>query len=497
MTAQHNPGRELLDLTEFITSCMQDAHEPGIALAIVKDGKVLLSQGYGKRNVAENLDITPQTLFAIASCTKAFTAMALAMLVDEKKLDWDTPLRHYLPSFNLFDSFASERLTPRDLLIHSSGLPDYTLSWYNAPISRKALVERLQYLEPTHDLRAAWQYNNMLYATAGYLLEVITGQTWEDFIRGRIFEPLGMTSATVSPSEGEAFPDSALPYTDRDRAFNGDIHPIDFCRREQAIGPAGAIYASTQDMGIWLQCLLNKGQYGENGARLVSETEFARMVTPQIVESDELLARYTEMTMRTYAPGWSVLSYRGHTMVQHGGLTDDFCSLVTLLPQSRPGIAIMTNLDTSVIHHPITYTLCDRLPGLSEIPWRERFTNLRAELIEQRQKSKQETRATGFPAAPLSHALSAYTGEFRHSGFGTFSLRLEDQRLKGTYNDLEYTFSHYHYDVFHGYEARHGFSCKFLFVSNLEGVIDRFSLTLEDPGSKPIIFTRLPTGHEA
>lgn len=151
---------------DFVRQIMQEWQVPGVAIAIVTDTDILFSQSFGKRDLERDLPVTEQTLFAIASCSKAFTAMALAMLVDEGKLDWDKPVRHYLPSFQLADPVASERLTPRDLLTHRSGLPDNTLAWYNALISRKELVERLQYFEPTHDLRSAWQYNNMMYATA-------------------------------------------------------------------------------------------------------------------------------------------------------------------------------------------------------------------------------------------------------------------------------------------------------------------------------------------
>src|SRR5579884_3962777 len=164
---------------EFVHTALQQWQAPGLALAVVKDGEVILAQGYGLRDVARNLAVTPQTLFAIGSSSKAFTAMCLAMLVDEGKLDWDTPVRHYMPAFKLYNTFASERMTPRDLLIHNSGLPRHELVWYNSTLSRKEMFERLQYLMPNKDFRSTWQYQNLMYMTAGYLVEAVSGQTWE------------------------------------------------------------------------------------------------------------------------------------------------------------------------------------------------------------------------------------------------------------------------------------------------------------------------------
>src|SRR5258708_3317905 len=170
MTVQGNTGRQLEGIDEFIQAVMRDTKVPGLALAVVKDGEVLLSRGFGRRNVAEDRDVTSQTLFAIGSSSQAFTAMALAVLVDEGKLDWNTPVRQYMPTFKLYDAVATEHLTPKDLLIHSSGLPRHDTAWYHSTISRKDLFDRLQYFEPTCDLRTTWQYQNMMYMAAGYLI---------------------------------------------------------------------------------------------------------------------------------------------------------------------------------------------------------------------------------------------------------------------------------------------------------------------------------------
>src|SRR5579885_1593422 len=191
-------SKQLEGIEDFVRRMLEEWKVQGCAVAIIKDGEILLSQGFGLRNTAEGLEVTPETLFPIASCTKAFTATSVALLADEGKLDWDTPVRKYLPSFRLFDSFATERMTPRDLVTHRSGLPRHDLMWYHSTRSRQELFDRLQYLEPSKDFRSLWQYQNLMYMTAGYLAGEVAGQSWEDLVQKRLFDPLGMTSSNFS-----------------------------------------------------------------------------------------------------------------------------------------------------------------------------------------------------------------------------------------------------------------------------------------------------------
>ncbi|HZR42111.1 MAG TPA: serine hydrolase [Ktedonobacteraceae bacterium] len=491
MTVQQSvEQQQLADLEEFVPSVMQKTKVPGLALAVIKGDQVILARGFGKRNLAEDLEVTAHTLFAIGSSSKAFTAMGLAMLVDEGKLEWDKPVRHYIPSFKLYDHVATGRLTPRDLLIHDSGLPRYDILWYNnANLLRKDVVERLQYLEPTHDFRTAWQYQNLMYTTAGYLIEVISGQTWEEFTRRRILEPLGMSSTNFSVHDSQQTSDFALPY----KETKEQIERIDFYDRFQAIGPAGSINSHIMDMAKWVICLLNKGKYGDGKKRLLSEAQFNQLVMPQIITPDlpTLFTKYEELFHWTYAHGWFVSSYRGHTMLQHGGNIDGFSALVTFLPDDQLGIVTLTNLDSNFATEIVTFSLCDRLFGLSDVPWLDRYQTKFAELKEQAEKSKQANAEGRIPSAPLTHPLSAYAGEFEHPAYGTFTIAQNGNSLKGYYNDLEYTFTHLHYDVFVVEQERFEISCKGSFAMNLKGDIESFSIALGlEPGMKPFVFTR-------
>ena len=491
MTIQPDIAQQrLADLEAFVTSVMQETKVPGLALAVLTGDEVILARGFGKRSLAEDLDVTPHTLFAIGSSSKAFTAMGLAMLVDEGKLEWDTPVRHYIPSLKLYDHFATERLTPRDLLIHNSGLPRYEFLWYNnANLSRKDVIERLQYLEPTHDFRTTWQYQNLMYTTAGYLTEVISGQTWEEFTRQRILEPLGMSGTNFSVRDSQQTSDFALPYKEKKE----QIERIDFYDRFQAIGPAGSINSHITDMAKWVRCLLNKGKYGDGEKRLLSEAQFNQLVTPQIVAPDlpTLFTKYEELFSWTYAFGWFVSSYRGHTMIQHGGNIDGFSALVTFLPDDQLGFVTLTNLDSNFATEIVTFALCDRLFGLSDVPWLDRYQKKFAEMKEQAEKSKQEQTEGRIPDAPLTHALNDYVGEFEHPAYGTFTIVQDGDSLKGLYNDQDYTFTHLHYDVFVVEQERFEISCKGAFLMNLKGDIESFSIALGlEPGTKPLVFTR-------
>src|SRR5215510_14410117 len=231
----------------FVDQVMKDWKVPGLAVAVVKDGKMIYAKGFGYRDVKKGLKVTPDTLFAIGSCSKAFTATAMAILVDEGKLDWDKPVRNYLPDFMLHDGYTTEHIRPRDLVTHQSGLPRHDMVWYGSPLSRKEIFERLRYLEPSQPLHAKFQYNNMMFMTAGVLVERISGATWEDFVRKKILDPLEMKTSNFSVNDSRKATDFSLPYGE----VKDEIKEIPF-RNIDAVGPAGSINSSVNEMSRWL-----------------------------------------------------------------------------------------------------------------------------------------------------------------------------------------------------------------------------------------------------
>src|SRR6266568_4615280 len=210
-------SRALSGLDQFVTAQMTEWHVPGLALGIIQDGRVVLLKGYGFRDVEQKLPVTPRTLMAIGSNSKSFTVVLMGMLADSGKLDWDKPVRDYLPDFQLHDELASEAMTPRDLVTHRSGLPRHDLFWYGGSLGREEMYRRLKYLEPNTSFRGRWQYQNLMFMTAGYLVEKRTGRSWDDLIRERIFGPLGMSRSNTSVRDLPASDDAALAYVSRHR----------------------------------------------------------------------------------------------------------------------------------------------------------------------------------------------------------------------------------------------------------------------------------------
>ncbi len=476
---------QLHDLETQVRMVMAEWKVPGLALLVLKEDEVLLSQGFGKRNVAADLPVTPRTLFPIGSSSKAFTAAAIAMLVEEGKLEWDKPVRHYMPIFKLHDPFASERMTPRDLLTHRSGLPRHEIMWYNALFTRKEMVERLQYLEPNVDFRVVFQYQNLMYATAGYLIECVTGQTWEEFVAERIFKPLGMTSSNTSVHDSQQTDDYALPYAEEE----GEVKEIPFYDRVQATGPAGSINSNLEDIAHWLRFQLNNGKHGER--QLLAAEQLAQTHTPQTLIPASPILNFQESSTSSYGMGWEIGAYRGHRMLQHGGAINGFAAQVVLLPDDQAAVAVFTNLGGSLAPYAAAFYACDYLLA-AEAPdwngrWKEELAKLKALGAQQAAELAQIERG---PDAPPSHPLEAYTGTYAHPGYGVAEVTLHDGPLHLTYNDVTAPLIHFHYDLFEMFIKLAQYKAKVSFTTGESGAIESLAANLE-PAVKAIVFTRV------
>jgi CubicO group peptidase (beta-lactamase class C family) len=468
---------------DLVQTTMAEWKVPGVAVAVVKDGAVVFLEGYGLRDRARNLAVTPHTLFPIASCTKAFTTLGLALLVDEGRLEWDTPVRTYLPDFALHDPVAGERLTPRDLVTHRSGLPRHDLMWYKSPATRAELFARLRYLAPSKDLRATFQYNNLMYMAAGHVIDRLCGQTWEDFTRARILAPLGMLGTLFSTVEAQQTADFARPHKEE----KDEVKETAFYEEQDAIGPAGAIVSCVAEMSQWVLLHLNKGRHGDR--QLVSGAQIGELHTPQIALPGE--SKYAELPSPvTYGLGWAIQPYRGHTMIHHSGGIDGFSSLVTLLPREQIGVVVLNNLG-SLLPLIVTYNAIDRLLGLEQVPWGQRFMKDHLEFKQGQEKGEQKSAADAVPGTTPSHPLDAYTGDFAHPAYGTIAVAQRDDRLLATINGVARPLAHYHYDIFELKIEEWDLPLKLSFATNARGDIESFAAPLE-PAVADIVFTRTP-----
>jgi CubicO group peptidase (beta-lactamase class C family) len=470
----------------FVDTALKTWKVPGAAVAIVKNGEIVLSKGYGVRDLRRGLPVTPDTLFAIGSATKAFTVMSLGVLVDDGKLGWDTPVKTYLPAFRLEDSFAAERMTPKDLVTHRSGLPRHDLVWYNASLSRKEIFDRLQYLEPNADFREKWQYQNLMFLTAGYLAGEVAGESWEDLVRRRIFGPLGMKGSNFSVEASRASADLALPYTDKDDA----IQEIPF-RNIDVVGPAGSINSSVAEMAQWVKLHLSDGKVGE--ARVVSQAALDEMHRPQIVRRES--GRDPEITLPSYGMGWFIESYRGRTRVHHGGNIDGFSAMVTFLPAEELGVVVLANKDGTALPEIVCRVAIDRMLELAPIDWSAR---LKARADE---ADKADAKAKGSlevydrkPGTRPAHALDEYAGEYEHPAYGTVSVARRGPALTASIHALPMTLEHWHYETFRArFEdpALAEEKIYVLFRTNTKGDVDSLTMPLEALASE-IVFTKKP-----
>ena len=472
----------LAGFAQFVEESRRAADVPGLAIGIVRDGVMISAQGFGVREIARDSPVTPETIFPICSATKAFTTTALAMLVDEGKLNWDRPVRDYLPSFRLFDPVATERTTPRDLATHRTGLPRHDTLWHNSPFTRRELFNRLRYLEPSRDFRAEFQYSNLMYMAAGCLLEEITRSSYETVIQRRILNRLGMNHSNLSVETSAANPNHATPHLD-DAA---GIHSIPWTFTS-AGAPAGGINSNVLDMCKWLCFNLNRGRL--NGERIVSEKNMVELHTPQIVEAGLLgvrqFTRYREVSHACYGLGWTMFTYRGHTLIFHGGSMDGFISATSFMPDDGIGISVFANLHETLLPWLVTYNAYDRLLGLDELPWTQRIADTKNQVAPMPALERK-------PNAPPSHTLADYTGKYEHPGYGVLTITQEGDTLKAVYNNLPIDLFHLHYDHFDLVFKRHNRSFQSSFVTDLNGAISAITVPLE-PAVKPILFSRKGT----
>jgi CubicO group peptidase (beta-lactamase class C family) len=383
--------------------------------------------------------------------TKSFTAVVAAMLVDDGKLAWDRPVREYLPWFKLYDPVASDTITLRDLLTHRSGLPRHDFIRFAVPLSRQELVRRLRYLEPSQPFRASYQYNNLMYVTAGFLEGEVAGSSWEQLVKDRIFEPLGMRASTISVVDSQKSADFSKPYE------NGKEVPF-YVYQEFGVGPNGAVNSSVEDLLKYLQLQMGDGTF--RGRRLISVAGMKEMHRPQMVAAN-----------RNYGLGWDVTYHRGHRLIMHGGAINGFRACIGFLPDDHAGAVILAN-SSEANPEDLFLKIADRLLKLEPQP--EMNVLRRSPMPEAVPKSN--TRP--------SHDVGDYAGDYEHPAYGGVHIEPQNGGFKISFPALSFPVTHFHYDVF---RSERGMLVQF--QMNQAGEIDRVLIPLE-PAVRPIEFVK-------
>jgi CubicO group peptidase (beta-lactamase class C family) len=454
-----------------VIRAMRELQAPGVAVGVIVDGTVTLAKGYGVRELGQSATVTADTIFAVGSMTKSFTAVTVAAMVDERKLNWDRPVREYLPWFRMYDPVATELITPRDLLTHRSGLPGHNFIRFSTPLARAELVRRIRYLEPSHTFREVYQYNNLMYVTAGFLAGEVAGKSWEDLVEQRIFAPLGMSNSTVRVADTQQRKDFAKPHLSR----NGRVTPTDFYDYQKfGVGPNGAVNSTVNDLLKYLQFHLDNGQ--ANGRQLISTTQMQQLHRPVTVSGDG-----------AYALGWTVQHHRGHAVLQHGGAITGFTSMMVLIPETKAGVIVLNNLG-STLPNVVAWDLTDRLLGLEP----EDYLAAAKQMLERSHAAAEEkrkhTEALRVPGTKPSLELAAYTGEYSHPAYGTIRVDQTDAGLIVRFAALNVPLTHYHYDTFEcDSEYLDGMA---QFHLNPQAQVSEMLLPLE-PAVKPFVFLKL------
>ncbi len=446
---------DLGQLDAYIAAAREDWSVPGLAVAIVRGGEVVLARGYGVRHIEQSDPVDEHTLFAIASNTKAFTAAALAKLVDEDRIDWNDRVVSYLSYFQLYDPYVTQEMRVRDLLCHRSGLGTFSgdLLWYGTTYSREDVVRRARFLEQAGAFRASYGYSNIMFLAAGEIVPAVTGRSWDEFVRTEFFQPIGMNRTYTSVDSLAGMANVATPHAEQD----GAVLPFPWYDWDN-IAPAGGIISSVSDMARWLQLQLNRGVW--NGDTLLSERAFRTIWTPHVsyTVSRSFEERYPSTHFRGYGLGWGLMDYLGRKVVMHGGAYDGMFSRVALVPEEDLGFVVLTNSATG-LPGALMYRILDAYLGGEERDWSTEALERTHRSRQRRDERRGRWEAKRVPDTQPSLPLEAYAGTYSGKLYGDATVSVEEDQLVVRFHpapDLVGDLTHWHFDAFK-VEWRHAF----------------------------------------
>lgn len=447
---------------------------PGVAVVVVSRDRVLWLKGYGRRDVATDRPVTAETLFPLASCSKAFTTTLAAMLVDSGKIGWDDPVRKYLPDFHLADPLADAGVTISDLMTHRTGLASHDFLWYRAPWPLVDIVHRAGRLPLEKPFRSAFQYQSIMYTAAGFAVAKAGGDRWDLLVRKRIFEPLGMATARCATPAADDPVERATPYR---AGTDGKLRPTSWYTQAEP-NPAGSVHVTARDLAAWLRFQLT-GHVGER--RLVSDAALGETHRPQMVirMDDAARAANPDTVQISYGLGWVIQDYRGHQLVSHGGVVDGFRAHVTLMPREGYALALLSNLHMTRMNLALSNDLTDRLLGLESRDWNGYFRRLAAQEERAKREARRKREDERQPDRPPSRPLADYVGSYEHPAYGRATVGLEKGRLRWAWSTFRGELSHHRAEIF---ELKNEY---------LEDPLIEFHLTSGEKGGE-MLFLNLP-----
>lgn len=485
--------KRLKGIEKEFEKVLETFHAPGFAVAVVEKNMVVYSGGFGYRDYEKKMPVDENTLFAIGSCTKAFTTSLIGMLENEDKLSLDDSPLAYIPGFRFSTDEMNNSITIRDLMSHRTGLPRHDFSWYFFPgESKETLLNRVIYQKPFADPRYQWYYNNFMFLAQGVIIEEITGKSWEDNVREKIFKPLGMTRSNLSIDELEKGENAAFGYQLKDST---SIEKMDYYRIAK-MSPAGSINSSVKEMSSWLITWINGGKF--NGKQIIPENFVPQAISSQMVVAAALPdKKRPDLHLQNYGYGWFISSYKGHYRVEHGGNIDGFSASTCFFPSDSIGIVVLANQNGSVVPGVVRNIVSDKMLGVREDNWKA----IQKKQIDDAKKAQKESQddpdAFRKRGTKPSHDLKDYTGTYENKGYGTFNLVLSNDSLYALLSLNKYWLRHFHYDVFKPFEVTGndidttGQMQLFNFTTGTDGDISGLNIKME-PTLDPLFFKRTP-----
>lgn len=457
---------------------------PSIAVGIVKDGKVVLNTAYGYRNIDQKLPANEDSIYRIASCSKAFTATALAKLVDEGKLFWDSKVKDIAPEIQFYDDYTNNNVTVRDLLCHRTGLPENEPMLFRDDITRESIIEKLKYVKPSWPIRTHWCYNNACYVAAGVIVEKISGMSWEQYVEENITKPLGMDRTFFYLEDWENKDDNfCTPYNP---GADGPVEceNLTYSAEDKSkgigapMGPAGSMASTINDMLKWVNFNLNQGEV--DGIQLISKKVMKELHKPQMVMDSLFGLPYPDEDLFSYGLGWFIESYRGHKIVNHSGGIHGFGTLVWMVPDINLGMVFITNVVGNMSRFALVNEVVDEFIDAEKTDWQKRFmdfiqqpSNPEDSYIDSIAIKKKENTTP-------SHPLIDYTGTYYNDVAGKVEIQLENNQLVVHSMALEGKLAHFHYDSFTVTESNYYLDgCNVLFQMDKKGDIASFEMPVD------------------
>ena len=440
--ASIDPNREL---DSYVARAVAEWKVPGLAIAVVKDGRIVFAKGYGVREAGKPAPVDTQTLFAIGSTTKAMTAAALGMLVDEKKVRWDDPVTKHLPGFQLADPYVTREVTIRDVLTHRAGLGNADVLWYRHDLPAEEVLRRARFISPAYSLRSGFIYQNIMYAVAGQVVAAASGMPWERFVRTRIFAPLDMPNTVPLLDSAARRTNVASPHY----RINDTVRVVTNASVD-AVAPAGSVWASVADMARWMRFVLDSGRVA--GRRLLEPGTYAEWLKPQtMVSAAEFYptARLTKPHWTTYALGWFQQDYAGRMVDFHTGSIDGMVAIIGLVPDERLGVYVLANLDHAEVRHALMLRVFDLYLGNPPRDWSADLLRLYAGIRAGADSARTRAAERRVAGTKPSLELAQYAGTYADSLVGAAKVSLEQGKLRLRTSSMHAgTLEHWEYDTF-------------------------------------------------